>query len=63
MIRVLNSKVVFGSDGKALELQEIVGLSTDTKPTDGLVTGSSFLEVDTGKLSLYDEVNEEWNEV
>lgn len=46
---------------------ELRGLSTDTKPTeiDGKVVdnGSVFIEIDTGKMYLYDLDNEQWNEV
>lgn len=34
---------------------EMFGLSTDTKPKDGLVTGSKFTEVNTGDIYLFDE--------
>ena len=34
---------------------EAAGLSTDSKPAGGIVTGSLFLEVDTMKLYAYDE--------
>lgn len=34
---------------------EMFGLSTDDKPTTGLVTGSKFTEVDTGDVYLFDE--------
>ena len=30
------------------------GLSTDTKPTDSVLTGSTFLETDTGRSFIYD---------
>lgn len=42
------------------------GLSTDTKPTGTAATqmnlsgGSSFLELDTGKVFFYDEANDLW---
>lgn len=44
---------------------ELVGLSTDTKPLkniDGveITNGSSFLEMDTSNLFLYDEENHRW---
>lgn len=42
---------------------EAAGLSTDSKPTSGIVTGSVFLEVDTGKVYLFDEVGSQWQEV
>ena len=41
---------------------EYNGLSTDTKPTDGVRNGSVFIEIDTGKRYLFDEENKEWNE-
>ena len=49
-------------------LSEIVGLSTDTKPTDSIEgiqiqNGSSFRELDTGKIFLFDAENTTWNEV
>ena len=42
---------------------EFAGLSTDEKPTNGVVTGSLFLEVDTGDVYAYDEEGEEWNKI
>jgi len=36
------------------------GLSSDTKPTDGLITGSEFFEVDTGASYYFDELSGEW---
>lgn len=43
-------------------MQEIAGISTDTKPTN-VATGSVFFETDTTKIYIYDGVNEQWNEV
>ena len=40
---------------------EAAGLSTDTKPTD-CMTGSLYIEVDTGKAYFYDEVGAQWIE-
>lgn len=42
---------------------EMAGLSTDAKPTAGLVTGSLFLEVDTGDVYAFDETTDTWNEI
>lgn len=45
---------------------EAVGLSTDTKPENNIVTGSSFVEVNTGKAYLFDEsadAGSRWKEV
>lgn len=42
---------------------EMVGLSTDTKPTGVSVgNGWSFIEMDTGKVFFYDAESEEWLE-
>lgn len=46
---------------------EFRGLSTDEKPIEFankvIDNGSIFVEIDTGKLYLYDLENEQWNEV
>ena len=39
---------------------EMFGLSTDTKPTALIVTGSVFVEVDTGDAYLFDEASSTW---
>ena len=36
------------------------GLSTDTKPTDGVGNGSAFLEMDTSKVYFFDAENSDW---
>ena len=60
MVRVLTSKTIVYGKNK-VSFQELAGLSTDTKPTDGLATGSSFLEVDTSDVYFYDEVGQTWH--
>ena len=54
-----------GSDDKFVV--ELRGLSTDDKPTtiNGYVigNGSQFIEIDTGKIYLYNEESEEWGEI
>ena len=42
---------------------ELACLSTDTKPTGGMVTGSLALEVNTGDIYAYDEVGESWSKI
>lgn len=46
---------------------ELRGLSTDEKPTeyDGYIidNGSTFIEIDTGKVYMFDLENEEWKEI
>jgi CRISPR/Cas system CSM-associated protein Csm4 (group 5 of RAMP superfamily) len=50
-------------------LVELRGLSTDEKPTvydeeidSHIDNGSTFIEIDTGKIYFYDLENEQWNE-
>ena len=62
-----NTMSAYGSNTNR-PLSEIVGLSTDTKPTDSIEgikiqNGSSFRELDTGKRFLFDAENTTWNEV
>lgn len=48
-------KIVNKPFNKDLRYVEIYCLSTDTKPTTGIVTGSFCMEVDTGKTFLFNE--------
>ena len=41
---------------------EVIGLSTDTKPTENITNGSIFIEMDTGKIYFYDKENTQWRE-
>ena len=46
---------------------EFFALSTDTAPTETfnnikILNGSSLKEIDTGKLYLYDQENDTWEE-
>ena len=36
------------------------GLSTEAKPTDGLATGSLFIELDTGTVYYFNEATTTW---
>ena len=56
MIRTLERRAFVGN----LLLCKFAGNSGDTKPTDFIVTGSSFLEVDTGIEYLFDEFSGGW---
>lgn len=42
---------------------EMAGTSTESKPTTGVVTGSLFLEVDTGDVYAFDETTDTWNQI
>lgn len=58
MIRTIESKLTDTNRAYV----ELAGLSTDTKPTDGLATGSIFTEVDTGTVFFFNEASETWVE-
>lgn len=38
------------------------GLSTDTKPTEDVENGTSFIEIDTSKIYFFDAEAQTWNE-
>lgn len=42
---------------------EYRGLSTDTKPTENITNGSVFIEIDTGKLYMFDAEGTQWKEL
>lgn len=42
---------------------EYAGLKDDTKPTAGVRNGSSFIEMDTGKIYLFDAEGGNWVEI
>lgn len=48
--------------GTKLKLLEGHCLAADTKPTDGVANGSTLIEMDTGKVYMFDEAGEEWLE-
>ena len=50
----------YNKSGKCYK--EFAGKSGDTKPTEGLLTGSSFYEIDTGKVYMFDEDGEPGSE-
>lgn len=53
MVRILNQRVF--EDGKLYI--EAAGVAADTKPTTGIVTGSLFMEADTGDVYVFYEDN------
>ena len=58
MTRITSAGTI--KDGK--QYLELAGLSTDSKPTEGVLTGSVYIEVDTGKPYFFDEESESWME-
>lgn len=61
-IRVVGDVLTQDESGNLLHIQDMFGLSGDSKPTTGLATGSSFVEVDTGKAYLFNETSSTWVE-
>jgi len=59
MVRIVEEKII--DENK--RYIEAYGLSTDTKPTELLITGSIFVEVNTGNAYLWDETGATWNKV
>lgn len=56
---------IYREEGIVNDKQELEyrGLSTDTKPTENVENGSVFIEIDTGKIYMFDLENEEWQEL
>ena len=42
---------------------EFRGLSTAEKPIESVGNGSVFIEIDTGKVFMFDEQNKVWKEI
>lgn len=60
MITITKDKINLTNENNSI--QTIFGLSTDTKPTDEIINGSIFIEMDTSKIYFYDLENEQWRE-
>ena len=62
-IRAQNAKVILLEDGTVKQMADLFGTSSDSKPTTGYINGSTFLEVDTGKIFLFNEATSAWVEL
>lgn len=65
MISIIDSGKLVNTDMSPMVPRscEMVGLSTDTKPTGvSIGNGWSFIEMDTGKVFFYNAEDEEWLE-
>ena len=58
MIREIDSRFLT-ADKRYIEA---TGLSTDTKPTQNIAQGSTFTEIDTGKVFFFNETGTQWVE-
>lgn len=63
MITYVSNRIYSQIENVQKNLVEISCLSTDTKPTEGIVTGSIATEVDTGDVYLFDEASTTWNKM
>lgn len=59
MLRITDERPYPFADKRYIEA---FALSTDTKPTEGILTGSCIICVDTGKAYLFDEASSTWKE-
>ena len=60
MVRVIYERIIDGSK----RYIEAAGLSLDSKPTANIVTGSLFLEVNTGDVYAFAEGDSPaWNKI
>ena len=58
MVRILTERVIEGNK----RYIEAAALSTDSKPTADIVTGSVLVTVDDGKGYLFNETSGQWIE-
>lgn len=67
MISIYRNKNVEATENGEKKAIEFRGLSTDTKPTQvygkDVSNGAVFIEIDTGKVFLFDLDSKEWKEV
>lgn len=67
MVTIYKSENVKKEEEGTLLRGELRGLSTDEKPVKigdkTIANGSQFIEIDTGKVFLFDADSETWKEV
>lgn len=67
MISIYESKKSKLVDNEDYVIVEMRGLSTDEKPTtinnSEIGNGSTFIEIDTGDLYMYDGESQTWGEI
>lgn len=56
MVSITNA----GGVERGKQYVEYSGLSTDSKPSNNLLNGSVFFEIDTQDVYFYDEENSQW---
>lgn len=63
MITYRKNEIYEIKNGVPKYLIDIACLSTDTKPSTNIVTGSLALEVNTGDIYAFDEVSGNWTKI
>ena len=67
MVTIYNIEFRKNKEDKEYIITELRGLSTDTKPTKigdkDINNGAIFIEIDTGKVFLFDLDNKQWKEI
>ena len=67
MVSIFKTDNIKNTDEGRIIFGEFRGLSTDTKPItigeDTVGNGSVFIEIDTQKISFYDDSTKAWKEV
>lgn len=63
MISTIKTDIIKNEkEGEKIITGQLVGLSTDTKPTENVGNGTIFIEMNTKKIYFYDEENQTWRE-
>lgn len=67
MISIYKNNATISTENGETKGLELRGLSTDTKPTTlgdkPINNGAMFIEIDTGKLFLFDRDSNAWKEI
>lgn len=67
MVSIIKTDILKIDEDKRVFTGELVGLSTDTKPTtyggNDIGNGSRFIEIDTGDFYMFDEESKTWKKI
>lgn len=67
MISIVKTYTIVNENDKKVITGELRGKSTDTKPTkigeSEVGNGSTYVEIDTGKIFFYDADSKTWKEI
>ena len=60
IITVKGGEFAVEENGRIRPVETHYGLSSDTKPTEGVKNADRYFEMDAKKLSLFDEAGKRW---